>query len=135
MRSSIRGLLIAALLAPGCFVSETPYQGTVVAADGTGELIEVSPGVEVVADVDAPIFFADDLYWWMNGGIWYQSTWYGGGWVRAPRVPPHIGGIAHPEGYRRYRPEGWAPHRGPGPRPQGGPIHSRPAPHGGGHRR
>ncbi len=133
-------MLLAAVLASGCYAEEAPYTPVAaVQASDNGNLIEISPGVEVVADIEVPIFFADDLYWWNYGGIWYQSGWYGGGWVRAPHVPPHIGGIVHPEGYAHYRPEGWTP-RGPGGPSEartmpsrGGVIHSRPAPHGGGH--
>ena len=77
---------------------------------GSADLVEVSPGVEVLADYDEPIFFADDFYWVNRGGFWYSSTWYGGGWARAGNVPGHILGISRPEMYRHYRPTGWAPH-------------------------
>jgi len=130
--------MVPALLASGCYVSdEAQYSGGVaVAADGNADLVEVSPGVEVVADYGLPIFFADDYYWWLDGGIWYQSTWYGGGWARARYVPPHVAGIGHPERYVHYRPAGYL--RGGANRVEARgavAIRSRPAPRGGSHRR
>ncbi len=103
-------MLVSALVtAGGCYVQDSSpqYAGD---DDGSGDLVEVSPGVEVVAGYDEPVFFADDYYWAYRGGIWYSSPWYRGGWVRAERVPGHISGIAHPEMYRNYRPAGYAPH-------------------------
>jgi hypothetical protein len=94
--------------AVGCYAEEPAPQ---YAGDDAGaDLVEVSPGVEVIADYDEPIFFADDYYWVYRGGVWYSSTWYGGGWVRAEHVPGHILGISRPEAYVHYRPAGWAPH-------------------------
>ncbi len=111
-----RSILVATLLTgvgfagAGCYTDEP---GPVYAGDDDGasaDLVEISPGVEVIADYDEPIFFADDFYWVNRGGIWYSSGWYGGGWVRAGNVPPHIAGIPHPEGYAHYRPAGFVPH-------------------------
>lgn len=106
----VRAVLASAMFtAVGCYSDEP---GPVYAGeeDGAGDLVEVSPGVEVIADYDEPIFFADDYYWVNRGGIWYSSTWYGGGWGRAQSVPVHVQGITHPEGYRHYRPAGYAAH-------------------------
>lgn len=129
--------------AGGCYTDDGAPQ--YAEDDGGGDLVEVSPGVEVVADYDEPVFFADDYYWVNRGGIWYSSGWYGGGWVRAGRVPEHIRGIEHPEVYRHYRPAGYVAHE----RVRGGytthaqyhaahpsgSVHVRAAVHSGGHRR
>jgi hypothetical protein len=142
---SMRNLLAVTvtMLLSSCYAEQYPG-GTVVGADVGGDLLEITPGVEVVADWDVPIFFADNYYWWWNDGAWYWSTWYRGGWSRAPHVPPYVAGISHRENYAHYRPQGWAPrdHRGGQPAREygnapmrGGGIHSRPAPHGGGHHR
>lgn len=144
MRNFVRSMLIAAFAMSGCYVEERP----VAVTDAYADLIEVAPGVEVVADYDAPIFFADDYYWWSVGGVWYWSTWYRDGWSRAPYVPRFVAGIPHPESYTHYRPQGWTPRSGVarsggavrsapthtfGSAPiHGGPVMSRPAPHGGG---
>lgn len=105
----VRWLLAPTLLAVGCYVDGPPpqYAGE---DNGSGDLVEVSPGVEVVADQGEPIFFADDYYWVNRGGIWYSSTWYGGGWYRAGRVPGPIVGIGHREAYVHYRPVGYVTH-------------------------
>jgi hypothetical protein len=105
----LRSLLVSAMFTIGCY-SDDPAPQYAGGDDGNGDLVEVSPGVEVLADYDEPIFFADDFYWVNRGGIWYSSTWYGGGWGRAGNVPAHISGIAHPEGYAHYRPAGWVAH-------------------------
>ncbi|HEY3802314.1 MAG TPA: hypothetical protein VGL61_06890 [Kofleriaceae bacterium] len=136
-------------LAIGCYADDPPapqYANT--DDDGGADLVEVSPGVEVLADYDEPIFFADDYYWVNRGGIWYSSTWYGGGWGRAGWVPDHIRGISRPEAYAHYRPAGYVGHervRGGyaahaqyhASHPSGGGVHVRAAVRGGGggHRR
>jgi len=110
MRSLLRtAMIVSALVAlHGCYSEEAAYPGEV--DDGNADLVEVSPGVEVIADWNEPIFFADDFYWVNRGGFWYRSGWYGGGWVRAEGVPEHIRVIAHPEGYAHYRPAGFVHH-------------------------
>lgn len=139
-------MLVSALFAiAGCYTEE-PSPQYVSEEDGTGDLVEVSPGVEVLADYDEPIFFADDLYWVNRGGIWYSSGWYRGGWGRAEHVPTHISGIVHPEGYVHYRPGGYVPHEHihggyashaqyHASHPASGGVRVRAAGHGGGHHR
>jgi hypothetical protein len=123
-------LLFAAMSA--CYVEDRPVE-VVANADGA-ELIAVEPGIEVVADWGAPVFFVDDYYWWFDGGAWWWSPWYRDGWQRAPYLPPRLAAFPHPERYAHYHPDGWAPHNvyacGNAPVT----IHSRPAPRGGGHR-
>jgi hypothetical protein len=149
-------MLCAALFMTGCYVGDGPGGGPVgqVSAgpadpDDNADLVEVSPGVEVIADYDEPIFFADDYYWVNRGGIWYSSTWYGGGWGRPGYVPGHILGIGHPEAFRHYRPAGYVGHAAVhggyashaqfhAAHPSGGSVHVRAAVHsggGGGHHR
>jgi hypothetical protein len=106
-------MLLSALLVVGCYASDEPqpmYASGGATVDENGDLVEISPGVEVVADYNEPIFFADDYYWVNRGGIWYSSTWYGGGWGRGRDVPGHISSISRPEGYAHYRPAGYAAH-------------------------
>ncbi len=138
------GAAIASTLA-GCYVI-TPVPAYAVAVDDGGtDLVEISPGIEVVPDVGEPIFFADDYYWAYRGGLWYSSTWYGGGWVRTG--PPRWSvRVPHPEAYVHYRPAGWAPHppvhggydahtRYHVSHPPPGGVRARPAVHGGHGRR
>jgi hypothetical protein len=144
-------LLTAAFAtATGCYADDNAQYAGDGGGDESADLVEVSPGVEVIADYNEPIFFADDLYWVNRGGIWYSSGWYGGGWARAGYVSPRIGGIVHPEGYAHYRPAGYVSHGAlhgnyqahaqyHATHASGGGVHVRAAVHsrggGGGHRR
>lgn len=137
LRSMIAAGLVAAA---GCYAEGPGPQ--YAEDDGSGDLVEVSPGVEVIADWDEPIFFVDGFYWVSRGGFWYRSGWYRGGWERAESVPAGVSGIVHPEGYAHYRPAGWVGH-GPmhggyeahaqyhASHPVGGGVRVRAAVHGG----
>ena len=100
MRSVIpAALLIAVLAGAGCTAA--------VASDPYGpDLVYVSPGVQVIADYNEPIFYSNGLYWRYYGNTWYRSNYYTGGWVYAT-PPPAVLGIDRPYGYARYRPQGW----------------------------
>jgi hypothetical protein len=54
----------------------------------TPDLVTVSPGVQVVADYDEPVFYNDGFYWRYYDGGWYCSSNYATGWffVDAPPV-------------------------------------------------
>ena len=84
-----------------------------VSGDGYApDLVYVAPGVQVIADYDEPIFFADSFYWRYDGSTWYRSSQYRGGWVHAS-PPEHVRGIERPGQYAHYRPHGWVAKRGP----------------------
>ena len=78
------------------------------------ELVYVSPGVQVIADYNEPIFYSDNFYWRNDGGVWYRSPYHTGGWAIAT-PPPAVARIDQPRGYVHYRPAGWVAHR-PAPR-------------------
>ena len=89
---------LAAALAAGCAAT--------VSADAYGpDLVTVSPGVQVIADYDEPIFYSDGFYWRYYGGIWYRSNYYTGGWVYA-RPPVAVLRIDRPYAYRALSPGG-----------------------------
>ncbi|HEU4614078.1 MAG TPA: hypothetical protein VFS15_18415 [Kofleriaceae bacterium] len=75
----------------------------------------VSPGVSVVAYSDYPVFYSDNYYWRYDGGIWYRSSYYNGGWVVWNDVPYSVRRIDRPYRYARYNPGRWSrdPYRGP----------------------
>jgi hypothetical protein len=106
--------LLAAVLASGCVVAETRHRGAVVVTS-TPDLVYVSPGVQVIADYDEPIFFADGYYWWYVDGVWYRSTVYTGGWVYVTSPPVVIVRIHEPRRYRHYRPDGYVVRHRPVP--------------------
>jgi len=118
MRSIVAASLMAAALATGCAAT--------VATDAYGpDLVTVSPGVQVIADYDEPIFYSDGFYWRYYGDTWYRSTYYTGGWVYA-RPPVAVLHINQPYAYRHYRPAGWVGHPRGGY--AGGPRYVAPAP-------
>jgi hypothetical protein len=110
MRSSVLATsLTTALLAAGCF-GHVGYTAGVSNEGYAPELVEAAPGVQVIADYDDSIFFADSFYWRFDAGWWYRSPRYDGGWSRA--VPPSpLQRIDQPRGYVHYRPQGWVSRR------------------------
>jgi len=106
-------LLLAAVVGTGCYAEETGYGNGGYAATAVvagPNLVEVSPGVQVVADYDYPVFYSDGLYYRQTGGIWYSSRWHDRGWGVGYNVPYGIRGIQRPEGYAHFR--GGAGYRG-----------------------
>lgn len=107
-------ILVATASLAGCAGTVTS-SGTVVAAGMYDpELVEVSPGVQVVADYDEPVFYNDRVYWRYYDGGWYRSDSYNRGWRANQTPPPAITRIERPYTYRHYRPAGYTP-RGNGP--------------------
>jgi hypothetical protein len=70
----------------------------------------VSPGVSVVAyDADYPVFYSDNYYWRYDGGIWYRSSYYNGGWIAWNNVPYGVRSIDRPTTYAHFTPGvGWS---------------------------
>ena len=55
----------------GCTGSgQVTYSGEVQ----TPSLVEVSPGVQVTADADVPVFYSDNYYWRQDNGVWLRSA-------------------------------------------------------------
>ncbi len=113
MKTLARACLLAVTLASGCYAGEATYGGAI--AVETPDLAVVAPGVQVIANYDEPIFYADGLYWWFYGDAWYWSHYYTGGWTYAAVPPRTILSIDRPHVYRHYRPVGYEPHRRPVP--------------------
>jgi hypothetical protein len=111
MRRMLAPLLFA--LALGC--GGAAYHGTVTVTSASPDLLYVAPGIQVIADYDEPIFYADGMYWWFVDGSWYRSAFYTGGWVSVVTPPIAIVTITQPHRYRHYRPTGWVGHRRPVP--------------------
>jgi hypothetical protein len=66
-------------------------------------MVYISPGVQVIEDYDEPVFYTSNVYWRFNGGIWYRSGTYTGGWVRVATPPATIVRIQRPSMYVHYR--------------------------------
>jgi len=113
----MRGLILtAAALAlgatlGGCFTegevgyTTTTPQGTVY--DSNPDLVTVTPGVQVVADYDEPVFYTDGFYWRFYDGYWYRSNNYYSGWYFYERPPVAVLRIDRPYAYVHYRPRGY----------------------------
>ena len=108
-------LLVAFTAMAGCYAETTggvAYSGTVTATAVEPDLVYVSPGVQVIADYDEPIFYSDGFYWRVDNGVWYRSSYYTSGWVYA--TPPRaVVSINQPYSYRHYRPAGYVPRNRP----------------------
>ncbi|MBA2542592.1 MAG: hypothetical protein H0V17_23315 [Deltaproteobacteria bacterium] len=104
-------ILFAGVLGTGCYATTSGgYGGTVTATTIAPDLVYVSPGVQVIADYDEPVFYADGYYWRETGGTWYRSSNHTHGWsYYAP--PRAIIGIRDRHVYRNYRPAGYTPRR------------------------
>jgi hypothetical protein len=115
MRQILLSLILASALT-GCIATasggaDVTYGGGVAVA--TPDLVEVSPGVQVVADYDDSVFYSDGFYWRNDGGGWYRSNNYAGGWVYWSAPPRAIISINEPYRYRNYRPAGYQPRHQP----------------------
>ena len=88
------------------------YTATSTATIDTPDLVEVSPGVQVVADYDESVFYSGGAYWrWSDDG-WYRSDNYAGGWAYAGAAPEAVVRINRPSAFVHYRPGGYvARHR------------------------
>lgn len=109
MRHSRLLSLVVGVALAGC--TGAAVRGTVTV--DTPDLVYVGPGVQVIADYDEPIFFADGFYWYYYGTSWYRSSYYTGGWVAAS--PPSVFVSINPQRYRHYRPANYVSHRRPVP--------------------
>jgi hypothetical protein len=128
---NMRGLIFSAALAAaalgGCYVADSPGYGptyggqaTVTASGGayagdgyaaSPDLVSVSPGVQVVADYDEPVFYNEGFYWRYYDGGWYRSNNYATGWYFVSSPPIVIARIDRPYAYAHYRPAGYAGRR------------------------
>ena len=118
----MRGLILCAALGAaalaGCYTTgEIGYSGTYASAPSgevyatTPDLVTVSPGVQVVADYDEPVFFSDGFYWRYADGYWYRSANYYSGWYYYERPPVAVMRIDRPYAYVHYRPNGYVARR------------------------
>jgi hypothetical protein len=66
------------------------------------QMVEVEPGVQVVADYDQPVFYNENAYWRYDGGVWYRSQYHDRGWARVEAPPVAVRHIQRPEAYVHY---------------------------------
>ena len=100
MLRALLPVLLVGALAGGCY-----DEGSVGYEYGynTGPSLEyVAPGVQVVSDLDYPVFFSDGYYWRWYGGYWYSSPYWDRGWTVTYNVPVRVRGIHSPWAYAHY---------------------------------
>lgn len=116
----MRGMILAAGLltavaAGGCFAdaqvgysANAEVEAAPAADPGPApDMVEVSPGVTVVADYDEPVFYSDGFYWRNYNNIWYRSNSYYTGWSYYESPPVAVLRIDRPYAYVHYRPAGY----------------------------
>jgi hypothetical protein len=86
--------VLAGLAAGGCYAEAG---GGVVASDPY--VVYTEPGVYVVADAGAPVYYSDGVYWRYNGGVWMWSNVSSGGWRGGREAPPRLVAIRDPGRY------------------------------------
>jgi len=95
-------MFIASVMLGACY-SEARVGARASYAAPAPELVYVSPGVQVIAEYDYPVFYASNVYWRYDGGVWYRSRSYRGGWVVTRDVPVAVRRIDRPGRYVHYR--------------------------------
>lgn len=122
-------LLFAGVLGTGCYASTGYVAGPTVGVTATTvapDLVYVSPGVQVIADYNEPVFYSDGFYWRESGGTWYRSSYHTHGWVYA--APPRaVISIGNRHSYAHYRPAGYRPRHREAYRPAPRSDYRRPA--------
>jgi hypothetical protein len=108
-------MLLGALAVTGCYSEEPAVGYSVSYGYGAPTMAYVAPGVQVIADYDYPIFYSDGFYWRWDGGYWYRSPYYTGGWVTVRDVPYGIRSVQEPWRYSHYHAGGGVAVTGRGP--------------------
>ena len=106
----MRRLLILLALTTGAVVAGAGCNGRgTVAYTASGgyysqpSLAYVAPGVYVVEDYGAPVFYSNNRYWRYDNGRWYRSRYYDRGYTYWARPPRAVLSIDRPYAYVRYR--------------------------------
>lgn len=114
MRGTILSSVLFAATLGGCYTTGTVGYSPGYYAGGSTDvyvsspdLVEVSPGVQVVADYDEPVFYTDGFYWRYSNDGWYRSNNYATGWYYYERPPVAVLQINRPYAYAHYRPQGY----------------------------
>lgn len=113
----------------GCAgTGEVEYGGGVAVA--SPDLVEVEPGVQVLADADAPVFYSDGAYYEYRDGLWYRSGYYDRGFARVDinYVPERVRTIDNPRAYVHYRRHEGRGYARPAPVYRTEPVYRQPAP-------
>lgn len=102
MNVSACAVLVAASLAGCAGTGDVEYAGEVHVT--SPQLVQISPGVQVIADADEPIFYVSGDYWLYRDGYWFRSNDYRSGYARIEyrRVPQELRDVDRPQLYAHY---------------------------------
>lgn len=106
----MRKIFFALLLGSAACAGTVGYSATATYAAPDVDMAYVSPGVQVIADYDEPVFYTDGFYWRYYGDTWYRSNTWTGGWVHY-NAPSVLLRVERPQTYVRYRPNGYVSRR------------------------
>lgn len=111
MRKLFFALLIGSAACAGS--GTVGYSATATYSAPEVDMVYVSPGVQVIADYDEPVFYTDGYYWRYYGNTWYRSNTWTGGWVgiQYNSAPRSLLRVERPHSYVRYRPQGYVSRR------------------------
>jgi len=111
MRKTALSIALAAgLLGPSLASAQASVEFRVELPVVLPRLVVISPGVQVVPEVDEEVFFSDGYYWVRRDNGWYRSRSHRSGWVLVgPRYVPARLVQLPPGKYRRWRPGPPAP--------------------------
>ena len=118
----MRKIALLLALVPGLALAQVSASFRIDLPVVLPRLVVIQPGIRVVPDVDAEVFFSDGYYWSRDDdGRWFRSRDHRGHWVYVqPRgVPPGLARIP-PGQYKRWH---GRPYAGPGYRGAPGPVY------------
>ena len=100
MQTSLLHSLLFLGLAGGCVASgQAGYTATGTVS--VPEMVVISPGVQVIADYNEPIFYSDSYYWRQENGYWLRSRTHSVFRTEPSRLSLSQNNLRDSEGHRR----------------------------------
>ena len=103
MRLLRKTVAVALVLLPGLALGQLQIS---LSFPEPPQLVVVSPGVQVVPNLDEEVFFNGGFYWHRRAGHWYRARDHRGSWALVePRLVPGELVRVPPGQYRRFKVE------------------------------
>src|SRR5262249_27024834 len=105
MRNLIACSLATVLAASaGCYTDAVAQPAPAYGYSADPSLEPVAPRLQVVDDLDYPVFYSDNAYWLYDDGYWYTSPYWWGGWagVGIVGVPFAVRSIRSPFAFAHF---------------------------------
>jgi hypothetical protein len=110
MQNRLRIAVLSLLLAATAARADGVFQATITVALPAilPPVVVVSPGVQVVQDLDEEVFVVDGWYWMRRGDVWYRARDHRHVWMYVPSRFVPLGLQRVPPGYyRRFHQAEW----------------------------